>query len=520
MYKILVADDEDIIRQGIKYLCDYEALGFTIIDEAQSGDEAYEKILKSQPDVVLMDIRMPGMTGLQVIEKLNEQDFSGKFIIISSFTDFSYAQQAIRLGVQNYITKPIDEDELVELLQNLKEQLDSDNVTKNTAEHYKHKAHSSIIKDILTGHQDISSINRDELNYKADVYQVVLYEKYSFDVADASYDFSELLRVTNNDNDSFDSITLDNSEVLILKGQFAIQKFNDFLERYQRESRPQKNSPLDSLFITYGSAVSSIEEIHTSYHEAQCLMKRRFFCDQHQHTIGYMDLPSFANNTFIINDELLKEYADLLLNYIQAFNRNMVAETLTSLQNRLYNAADSIESIKLFLTDLYLQIKEQMKHLYSNNNIPFASNSDIIRMIEEKFFLYEIILFFTEQFEVIMSLIGSSTRDSVLDDILHYIKHNYTKNITLENIAPLFGYNSSYLGKIFSKKVGENFNSYVDHIRIEKSKELLLNDDSKVYAIAEKVGYRSVDYFHIKFKKYVGQSPAEFRKKNRNSDSE
>lgn len=311
-----------------------------------------------------------------------------------------------------------------------------------------------------------------------------------------------------------------NCEALLLKGQFAIQKFNDFLERYEREKRPQKNSPLDSLFITYGSCVSSLNDIPKSFDEADALMQRRFFCDQEQHTIGFNDLPNYANTTNIICDELLKEYTDSLLNYIQAFNRNMVAETLTSLQSKLYNASDSINSIKLFLTDLYLQIKEQMKHLYPNSNIPFASNSEIISLIESKYFLYEIILYFTEQFEIIMSLIGSSTRDSVLDDILHYIQHNYTKNITLENIAPLFGYNSSYLGKIFNKKVGENFNSYVDHIRIEKSKELLLTDNSKVYAIAEKVGYRSVDYFHIKFKKYVGQSPAEYRKTHRVDENE
>lgn len=520
MYKILVADDEDIIRQGIKCLCDYESLGYTIIGEAASGDQAYEQILKLQPDVVLMDIRMPGMTGLEVIEKINKSDFSGKIVIISSFTDFTYAQQAIRLGVQNYLTKPIDEDELVEILTTLKKDLDSDLIVKNTTEHYRHKAHSSIIKDILTGVSDLDNINLDELHLNASTYQVVLYEKYSYDSTDAAYDFSDLLRVTNTDNNSFDAVTIENGEALLLKGDFAIQKFNDFLERYERERRPQKNSPLDTLFITYGSKVFSLTDIPKSYDEANSLMRRRFFCDQEQHTIGYMDLPSFANTTNIICDDLLKEYTDLLLNYIQAFNRNMVAETLTSLQSRLYNASDSIESIKLFLTDLYLQIKEQMKHLYPNNDIPFASNSDIIRLIDSKYFLYEIILFFTEQFEVIMSLIGSSTRDSVLDDILHYIKHNYTKNITLENIAPLFGYNSSYLGKIFNKKVGENFNSYVDHIRIEKSKELLLTDNSKVYAIAEKVGYRSVDYFHIKFKKYVGQSPAEYRKTHRASEDE
>ena len=114
-----------------------------------------------------------------------------------------------------------------------------------------------------------------------------------------------------------------------------------------------------------------------------------------------------------------------------------------------------------------------------------------------------------------MSSIGSSNRDSVLDDILHYIDHNYPENITLESIAPLFGYNHSYLGKIFTKKMGQSFNSYVDHVRIEQAKRLLLRDDSKVYAIAQQVGYKNVDYFHLKFKKYVGQSPAEFRKQNR-----
>jgi len=515
MYKILIADDEAMIREGIKYLCDYESLGYSIVGEAASGTEAYEKILSLNPDVVMLDIKMPGMTGLEVIEKLNEQNYSGKIVIVSSYSDFSYAQQAIKLGVQNYITKPIDEDELSTILTNIKETLDAEQKEKSSNDNYKKKAYDAIVKDILTGEADFPNLDLEELRLNADKYQVVTYEKYSYDALDAAYNFSELLRVTNDNNNSFDAITMQNVEVILLKGEFAIQQFNNFLERFQRERRPQKNSPLDSLFITYGSVVTSLLEIPKSYDEANILLSRRFFCDQEQHTIGYMDLPSFENNTCIISDELLDEYTELLLNYLQAFNRNMVAETLTTLQSRLYNAADSIDAIKLFLTDLYLRIKEQMNHLYPNYNIPFANNSEIIRLISDKYFLYEIILYFTEQFEIIMGSIGNTSRNSVLEDILHYINHNYTQNITLENIAPLFGYNSSYLGKIFSKKVGENFNSYIDHIRIEHSKQLLINDTSKVYVIAEQVGYRSVDYFHIKFKKYVGMSPAEFRKKNK-----
>lgn len=515
MYKILVADDEELIRQGILLLCDYEALGFTIVGEAANGDHAYSLIKELQPDVVLMDIRMPGMTGLEVIEKLNQEGFDGHFVIISSFTDFSYAQKAIRFGVHNYITKPIDEDELSKVLINLKQSLDLMRMAEHTSAHYKNKARIPIVKDILLGCADLSSIDPKNFHLTEEAYQVAIYEKYSYQSGDAAYDFAELLRVTNNDNNSFDCVTLQNSEVLLLKGSYAIRKFNDFLDRYKREKRPQKNSPLDSLFITYGSKVSSVDEIPISYREAEALLNRRFFCAQEQHTIGYDDLPSFANTTAIISEDLLQEYATLLLNYIQSFNRTMIAETLSEMQNRLYNASDSIESIKLFLTDLYLRIKEQIKHLYPNTDIPIASNSDIIRLISEKFFLYEIIQFFVEQFEIITSCIGNFSRDSVLDDIIHYINHNYTQNITLENIAPLFGYNSSYLGKLFAKKAGENFNAYVDHIRIEHSKKLLLNDNAKVYEIAEKVGYRSVDYFHIKFKKYVGQSPAEYRKKAR-----
>lgn len=518
MYSVLIADDEKTIREGIKCLLDWEGLGFSIAAEAATGDQACKEILKSRPDVVLMDIRMPGMLGLDVIRQVRSEGYEGKIMILSGYSDFNYAREAIRYGVQDYLTKPIDEDILQESLLKLREQLDISRAATDTTSHYRHLAYDTIVRDLLLGAADTAHLNLEELHLEAPVYQVVIYEKYSHNSSDASYRFSDLLRVTNQDNNSYDNVILDGQETLLLKGEFAIQKFNEFLSRYQKETQPQKDSPLDSLFIAYGKCVDSPEEIPASYHEAKQLLSRRFFCEENQHTIGYDKLPPLVDETLLLSDDMLEEYVTKLLNYIQSFNRNMMAETLQELREKLYGTLDSISSIKLFLTDMFLRIKEQMNLLYSHAAIPFPGNADIIRAIEEKFYLYEILRFFTEQFEVVMSSIGKFTRDSVLDDILHYINHNYAGNITLENIAPLFGYNSSYLGKIFSKKMGENFNSYVDHIRIEKSKELLLNEDMKVYSIAEKVGYRNVDYFHIKFKKYVGQSPAEFRKKNRISE--
>lgn len=515
MYRVLIADDESIIREGIKCLFDWETMGYTIIGEAANGEQAYQKILSLQPDVVLLDIRMPGMTGLDVIRGTREAGFNGRIIILSGYSDFKYAQEAIKYGVFSYLTKPVDEDELCDYLNRIREELDHERLTANTSEHYRERLNSSIITDVLTGNADLSAICLPDLHLDADKFQVVIYEKYSHNAQDASYSFSDLLRVTNQDNNSYDHVTLQYNEVILLKGSFAIQKFNDFLARYEGETRPQKGSPLDTLFITYGKCVSSVREIPESYREAHELLQRRFFCDQEQHTIGFEALPAFREYRPLDHDAFLRSYSEQLSNYLQAFNRSMVAQTLSEIQSRLYHSSDSIESIRLLLADLFLQIKEQMNHLYPNSSIPFPGNADIIRFIESKYYLYEILLFFTEQFELVISSIGNSSRDSVLDDILNYINHNYANNITLENIAPLFGYNSSYLGKIFSKRMGENFNSYVDHIRIEHSKELLLNEDVKVYTVAERVGYRNVDYFHIKFKKYVGLSPAEFRKQKR-----
>lgn len=513
MNTVFIADDELIIRQGLKCIIEWEELGFRIIGEASNGEDALHAILRDQPDVVMLDIRMPKRTGLEVVKEAREQGYTGKVIILSGFSEFKYAQEAIRYGVEYYLTKPIDEDELLKTIQEISESLSKEAKQNETLEQYRSKAKNSILHDILLGKDGIDRIDTAELHLDASEYQVIIYEKYSHNAVSMPYRFSDLLKVTNEDNIAYETISLDNNEVLLLKGSFILKKFEQFLAHYDREQKPQANSPLDSLFITYGRVVNTIEDIHISYYEALRLLQRRFFCEHRQHTIGYDQLPEDGKYTvYELTDDKLQEYCELLVGYIQTTKRNQVAETLNELEHHLYYAKDDISRIKLFLTDLYLSIKEKISHLYHNANIPFPGNAEIIQLIDEKYYLYEIILFFTEQFEIIMRTIGSPSSNGVMDDIIHYIEHNYMDNIKLETIAPLFGYNSSYLGKIFTKKVGTGFNVFVDQVRIEQSKKLLTETDLKVYEIAEKVGYRNVDYFHTKFKKYVDQSPAEFRK--------
>ncbi|CDD65847.1 putative uncharacterized protein [Firmicutes bacterium CAG:882] len=513
METVLIADDEKNIREGIKCIIDWEALGFTVCGEAANGEEALKQINEMHPGLVLLDIKMPKLSGLEVVENAREQGYNGKFIILSGFSDFKFAQTAIRLGVDNYITKPIDEDELAEAVKRIGEQIktDRENVTHN--EHYRKKAKKELLHDLVRSQVDREVFSTEELNMTASVYQVVLYENFDIEEGEnMPYQFSELLKVTNNGSRTFEHFMDDEYNVIILKGSFAIEKFERFVEHYE-STPPQKGSPMDTLFIAYGRPVNDIFDVHISYMDAYTLIKRRFFCIEGQHTLGYEELPHVKEVYEQLDKSKISDYCSKITDYIQTFSRRKVAEELYGIEEYLYNVDAPIGQVKLFLTDLFLQIKENINRIYSNNSFAIPQNSEIIEYISSRFYMYDIIEYISKQLDQIMNSMGSSSRESVLDDVLHYIDHNYATNIKLEVIASLFGYNSAYLGKIFNKNVGESFNSYVDQVRINHAIELLMDNKLKVYEIAERVGYKNVDYFHKKFKKYVGVSPAEYRNK-------
>ena len=518
METVLIADDEQNIREGLKYILDWKQIGFEIIGETANGDDTLSFILKQNPSLVLLDIRMPKMYGTEIIKIARENGFKGKFIILSGYSDFTYAQTAIRYGASFYLTKPIDEDELLASVSKVKKELETEHSKLDNIQILKSKAKNVILHEIITGAYDFSvskSLTKNELeemNLVADIYQVVIYEKFSTNPDDASYSFADLLKITNKGNHTFEHFKEDGNEVILLKGSFALSKFQNFLSHYE-QNPPQPGSPLDSLFLAYGQPVNDLDKIYLSYEEASTLLQRRFFCIQGQHTLGFDELPEIQKQNMEITNDKADEYYNTLTEYLMAFNRKKVAETLFDLEEFVYNVKNDIVSVRLFLTDLYLRIKEKINHTYGSLEISFPTNGEAIDHIENCHYLYEIILFISEQTEKVFNASGNSFKSTnILDDIFYYIDHNFQNNIKLENIAPLFGYNSAYLGKIFTKTAGESFNSYIDHKRIDHSKELLKENRLKVYEISEKVGYKNVDYFHKKFKKYVGVSPAEYRK--------
>ncbi len=504
--KLFIADDEIDVREGIRCLIDWTAIGFSICGEGKNGEDTLEKILRLKPDVVLIDIRMPRISGLEVIKKARNEGFRGRFVILSGYADFSYAQEAIQYGVTNYLTKPIDEDELKKAVLSAKADLEKEQKEDETLTHYKSKAKDSILRDLIFGKADYPLPEAKDLFLDASVFQIILYASYKEGFPETLWDFAEILRLANHRNNSLDFIKAENENIILLKGSFALSRFQELLEHYI--SMPQKGSPLDSLFLVYGKPVYSVSDIHISHEDARQLMKRRFFCRYNQHVLSYSDLPE--TSALPLPGE--NAFAEKLASCIQSGNRRMLSGVLTELQQKLFYSSEEVAFLKHYLSNICALTKSILIRTYRDKNLPFNEDPSIIHMVEESNYLYEIMDFLTVQLEKCFDALGSPNRENIIDGILDYIGRNYQENLKLGTIAELFGYNSSYLGKLFYKITGNTFNVYLDTVRIENAKKLLVEDKYKIYEIAQMAGFGDVDYFHRKFRKYTGCSPVEYRK--------
>ncbi len=247
METLFIADDEKNIREGLKCILDWEDLGFTLCGEAANGEDALSGILQNTPSLVLLDIRMPKLSGIDIIKIAREQGYHGKFIILSGYSDFSYAQAAIRYGVEYYLTKPIDEDELLDSIHTIKKALEQEQQRSNHIALYREKAKNVILHELVTGtwktanRTTLSSCDFQNMELTADIYQVIIYEKFRLYSDEKQDSFASLLNITNSGNHSFEHFEQDNKEVILLKGSFALRRFEDFLNRCERITPPEKS---------------------------------------------------------------------------------------------------------------------------------------------------------------------------------------------------------------------------------------------------------------------------------------
>ena len=509
MLKVYIADDEEVVRQGLKKIINWRELGFEICGEAGNGLTAYNEIAELNPHLIVVDIRMPKMQGLDLASRLRKDGYEGRLIVLSGYSEFKYAQQAIRCDVDFYLTKPIDEDELYNAVLEIKDKIQKKKKSTQHLNFFQEKATDKIMEDIIKGeNKDFSNakFTLEDLDLTDKQFQVLMI-KSNEEGIDAYAALCADLKAPLTTG-MMKKIKIDNNIVVLMKGELIIRLFASYLDS-------NKEDDDNSFFIAAGVPVDTVEKIPDSYYDALAVYEHQFFFQVNKHICHKDDLPPSDTLTNSFTAQSSKELGQQLYDLIVVFKKSECEAFLGNLKSQIAHSKNSAESIKSVLAGMYIFVIQEFKRAYANYKPEFLTNAEIIQWFHSCSYLQELLDFIQIEAQRLIQIIGGYSSESIVDEIVEFMKYHYDEDIKLKNIAPKFGYNSSYLGKIFSKKMDASFNDYLHKIRAEKAKKLLLNKKYKIYEISSLVGYKNVDYFHLKFKQFEGCTPNEYRIANR-----
>ena len=375
----------------------------------------------------------------------------------------------------------------------------------------------AMLSAAIAGYASFPELQLRSVYLYSDKYYLIIADYFKYNENEPEYQLLDIIRTLENAQMSYEILNVQGYNVIVFIGSHALKIINQITEVLGSvngtPTRLEHGAPLDYYFIAEGGIVNSIAQLKEAFAEALMAYNSRFFVLSPVHALSCQSTKKSApKKNITLDDAYVDDKIKSMVSNIQLFDKNALNKSLNELAVEMCSAKDE-GTVRKLLADIYFGIREQFLNLYNTVNIPFAEYSLAMSKISFSKQLIEIISFLHEQFLIIMNSIGYSSRESIIDDVINYINRNYMKNITLESIAPIFGYNSSYLGKIFNQRTGMRLNTYLDSVRIEHSKELLKKSNIQVYKIAEMVGYRNVDYFHLKFKKFAGCSPLQYKQR-------
>ncbi|MGO4545662.1 response regulator [Paenibacillus sp. 2TAB23] len=518
MHKVLIVDDEPMIREGLQTLVDWNKYGFAVVGTASNGREAIEKHAALTPDLILIDIRMPGMDGLQAIEEIRKKDAICHFLILSGYAEFNYAKQAIAHQVDGYILKPIDEDELESYVERIASQLVSRTEQKHNSEQTTVLLREEMLQQLAAGKLDADTARHAEfkalLGEPAKYYQMLLIELYS---REHSLTMNATLKKKLADRMSQKQLgwafSAEPYVGLLLKDYLLQDGSREQMKQWIEECC----GPKVRFAAVATEPVREPNELLASIPAVRSLLKRRFMLQGQQiHLAGRAEeaVVSVSEN----REELsLETLAQKLYYMIDIGN-------IEGTGKAIQDAADQIcayDASEQFIKSSWAQLLTIVLNKAALSN-PQVSMQEDLSMITALYLAHhnqEMLVQLQQRLADLTAKIGKSDSLSVMKQMTDFIERHYSENIKLETLADLFNYNSGYLGKMFKNYTGEHFNTYLDQVRIQHAIELL-QEGLKVHQVSERVGYANVDYFHSKFKKYKGVSPSSYKSISGKSQSE
>ncbi|MBO2943501.1 response regulator [Paenibacillus sp. F411] len=505
MYKILVVDDERIEREGLRLILQrgYPNL---MIEEASSGNAAIEWVRRFQPDLVLMDIKMPGITGLEAIQIIAEENPWIRFIMVTAFDTFEYARQAIKLGVKDYLLKPSKAREIVATVSRVLEQIGEERLYRSQLSSQQAAMEKTIplietdiVTQLLFDHvhdihlQELLDLIGESSSNEMFAVQITLSEN------------KELLyravkkRLKNACSCWVGAMCGLQIPVFVFRRpdrSFRAQAV-DIAQEILRVASPSK----EGWFVGIGGVCSSLHDSKQSFQEAllssihttTSAVKYRF----------YEDLPVINSVREILNREQERQLLDHIrlgrwkqvlssvMELIRSFEQEQIP--LIQAQQRILEVLWLTTRI---LSELGIMLPAPMYTFQAQDYRQFCTETlHILQHLEQAY----------EQFY-------QHASTETIHTMKQYIFEHSHENISLDMISRQVGLNPFYISKLFKEQLGINYIDFLTECRIERSKQLMLDPNKSMKEITFEVGYHDPNYFSKVFKKSSGQSPTEYRK--------
>lgn len=523
LYKVFLVEDEIVTRDGIRDNVNWKSVGFEFCGEAPDGEIALPLIERQQPDVLITDIKMPFMDGLQLCKIVQERMPWVKVIILSGHDEFHYAQSAIKLGVSEYLLKPISAAEIQAVLQRITAVLDQERVERENLKKLQNqlKANLALQREKLllqlvvggvTSSEAIEQCQQLGLDIIAPYYLVVLI-KIDLQEADPQLKYSAYQQVNNIISDlistypgSFLTKTSAEELLLIMHGEYSEQLEQDsiFLTRLVRQE--VEDEVACQVTVGIGSLQQRLNDISLSFAEALTQVKNAGASPANN---------GFSNDKGLTPKQKLEQTAvehylkcGMVKDFDEFFETNLKPLCQAALQSYLikhYIFIDILLTTAQFVSDLDGDVEEVIPEIQNVEKFLMNVNT------------------FHQMRAAIKNILGAALsfrngqalpeRISLIYEAKAYVDDHFTNpDLMLNDVAERINLSPSHFSVVFSSEIGESFKDYLTRVRIERAKELLRTTSLKCSEIAYQSGYNDPHYFSHVFKKNTGFPPQQFRR--------
>jgi len=524
MIKVFLVEDEIIVREGMKKAVEWEKHGYNLCGDASDGEMALPLIRKLKPDILITDIKMPFMDGLELAEKVKKELPATEIIILTGYDDFSYAQSAISIGVSEYMLKPVSGDDMIRAVDKLAAKVREKKKLLELSERYENDmqeelsyAKSTFFKRLTSGElttgEVIAEAEELGIDMVAPVYCVGLVDYVAFRHMPEEY--SNVLIDMERGIHALESegvIVFDMErgiDAIIFKADTVDNIYKIIRDTFSEIEGILKSDSEVKYYMCSGTVVERISAIRNSYAAAFKIFVNRYFSSKSVAVTDY-DEESGGGAERLREVDLNMVNQEKILTFLKQGSREeteyMINEYtgfggIDSYIFRQYVALNIYFCVSMFLEEIGVS-KEQIKSIVDEDELLHKGKE------ETRGKLIELL---NAALEVRDNTAGNKYGDMVAG-VKDYVEKNYAdSDMSLNKVAAHMNFSPNHLSMVFSKQTGQPFVKYLTEYRINKAKELLRCTSKKNNEIASEVGYQDSHYFSYIFKKITGMTPTQYR---------